>query len=57
MLFDSSLKRWPEIVELCLDVVTLTMTCGDVVIPSIQIGVLGSLTSILQYVRLETSKS
>ena len=48
---------WPRVLERILETLTLTMSSGDMIIPSVQIGLLASITAILQYLRLEAHKS
>lgn len=40
-----------------LETLSLTMSSGDMIIPSVQIGLLGAITAILQYLRLDAHKS
>ncbi|XP_053381028.1 nucleoporin NUP188-like isoform X2 [Mercenaria mercenaria] len=52
----SSIKVWRQVLDRTLETLTLTMSSGDMIIPSVQIGLLGSVTAILQYLRLEAHK-
>ena len=37
------------------EVLSISLTSGDMIIPSVQIGLLGSVTTIIQYQRTDTS--
>ncbi|XP_052220538.1 nucleoporin NUP188-like [Dreissena polymorpha] len=52
----SSLKSWSPIMNRCQDTLVLSMSSGDTMIPSIQIGLIGALLAFLQSVRTEPSK-
>ncbi|KAL4219660.1 hypothetical protein ACF0H5_022232 [Mactra antiquata] len=52
----SSIKVWSKVLDKCLETLSLTITSGDMTLPSIQIGLLGSITAILQYLRNDAHK-
>ncbi|XP_052790535.1 nucleoporin NUP188-like isoform X2 [Mya arenaria] len=52
----SCLKDWKQLLDQCVETLDLSMTSGDMVIPSIQIGLLGTLSTLLQSVRTDHSK-
>ena len=47
----STIKEWPDVVDQLERILSLTCSNSETLIPGVQIGVLGSLTHILQYFR------
>ena len=50
-----SFRNIDEVLQRVHEVLSISLTSGDMIIPSVQIGLLGSITAIIQYQRTDTS--